>query len=756
MSKKALVIVVSSILIFAGIVLAATLNRATFGHFPVDRDQNLWNLWWFKRSLLETGTDPFLTNFLYYPYGAKLYLHTYSPLSMFFSLPFQLTLGIIPAYNIIMLTAFPISAYAMYCLARHVLEGLPQPGRSWGAAFAGILWSFSPYHFLTLELEWLNLVSIQWIPLTILFMLKLEQSRTRRAVLTNGGLTTLFLLLCLWNDYYYSLFLLIFSGLFWLWHSCGKLWRAWQLPSERRPQLVNWLSLTAKLAGFSGLALLLFSPMLVATLQEIYSNNYPKLGNVTEFDSRTIDLLTFFLPAAQHPWWGKNWGLWQALGVVTLDSWGVVLSYVGLGLALIALFKWQGAWGFWLFSGVVWLVLAGGAYLRLNNANTGIPLPGHWLNSFPIFQLARFPHRYILMFNLSLALLAGIGLTYLLNRLQDYRFFKRWSAVTVVGILVVGVAFFEGWFGLPSKNEPIEPPAFIVSVAASPQVSQVSNVPVDRAILELPVTQHGSADHSRMLYQLYHQRPIIGGYISRDPLDPYLTKADFPLYEILSTEYPSETDIVPTKTSQQQLGLLNYAKIGFVVLYPQDFRTSVERLKRTQQFLEQVFSSNQNNSNSTLYFKDNLVTVYRVPSVELQEPVVVLANGWSALETANQGKIQIKQRWIKETPNSAQVVVVVGPNVVLKESYSLKFTVYSPDKPRRLEIFLDSQKLGENLVTTKATQLAFDNVKLKYGINVFTFKPNLADGVYNAKFVDGKVDTNRTLRLAFSNISLAS
>src|SRR3990170_4481845 len=50
-----------------------------------DAYQSLWNLWWVKRSLLSLE-NPYVTSFLYYPYGADLYVHSLSPAAGFLTI----------------------------------------------------------------------------------------------------------------------------------------------------------------------------------------------------------------------------------------------------------------------------------------------------------------------------------------------------------------------------------------------------------------------------------------------------------------------------------------------------------------------------------------------------------------------------------------------------------------------------------------------------------------------------------------------
>ena len=58
------------------------LPRYLSTHIPYgggDDYQFMWNMWWFRQAL-PSGTNPFSTPLLYYPYGAPLVFSTLVPL----------------------------------------------------------------------------------------------------------------------------------------------------------------------------------------------------------------------------------------------------------------------------------------------------------------------------------------------------------------------------------------------------------------------------------------------------------------------------------------------------------------------------------------------------------------------------------------------------------------------------------------------------------------------------------------------------
>ncbi len=725
-------------LLFAWPVVT-NLSLGTPGHFPVDRNQNLWNFWWFKRSLLETHTNPYNTDFLFYPYGTKLYLHTFSPYNLIIGLPLQLIFGLIPTYGFIELLTFPLGGYGAWLLARYLT------GSQWGALVAGLVWSFGPYHFVELRQDQLNLLSLQWLPFFILFMLKLDRAQTRREIITDGLAAAFFYFLTIMVDYYYAIYLIMFAALYWLWRITNLLFAKLTRLSPQSSVLSPFLWLTAKLTAVFALGMLPYSPVLWATIRETGSPRYTPLDNTSPDQVHSADLLKMFLPPAHQPWWGDSFGLWKTLGVSQVDgqalnNWGAVLGYVGLILAIYALVKIRGLW-FWGFNAIFWLLLSFGPSLRFNGSSTGLAMPYRLLIKLPFIGIGRFPERFILMTQLSLGILGAYGLAQLLARFPEstrFAVFKAFPARAIVGTVVLGLLFIESWPGILPPPDPIIPPPFTTALKAS---NLGPTVPAGFAILELPVTKHSNPDSPRMLYQIYHQRPITGGYISRDLVDPHRLANDYVLYDWIEPR-SLNPDIVPPKTRQEQLGLLDYAGFGFVVVYPNDL-TRQDMRDKTQNLINQTFGASGNQP-AIPFFQDGLAQVYLVPPTPLDQPVMVLGQGWREVEAISGGRVQ---RWMQSDATEARVNIAVGPKVALKESYTIELQAVSPDKPRRLQVFLNGQPISDTKIVGLTT-LRLENLKLRPGDNILALRPDPADGFYNPP------NDSRQLRLGALSIKL--
>ncbi|MEJ2560397.1 MAG: hypothetical protein P8186_30095 [Anaerolineae bacterium] len=212
--------------------LVRVLGQAIPGD-SFDGWQNVWNLWWIKRSLLVLRTSPYFTHEVYYPTGAPLYFQTLNIFNGLTFLPFSLATNLFVSYNVIVLFSFVIGGYGAYLLAFYVLRGHTSAAwRPWVAFMAGVVYTFSPYHFAHL-LGHMQLISLEWLPFYVLSLLqsldRLANPRSSsshnmsspalnlRSYVSLAWKPALFLLLTALCDWYYAFYLVCFTGLAVLW-----------------------------------------------------------------------------------------------------------------------------------------------------------------------------------------------------------------------------------------------------------------------------------------------------------------------------------------------------------------------------------------------------------------------------------------------------------------------------------------------------------------------------------------------------------
>jgi len=638
-------------------------------------------------------------------------------------------------------------------------------------------------------MDQMNLVSLQWLPFFILFLIKTDRANNRRELLVNGGLASLFFLLNMMVDFYYAIYLVMFAGLYWLnrfrlltfsqrngplTHRREKQKQGTPLPPPHTPSgagegvsvfsqevrsagqrilqsdtsfqeatfkpgttITGLVKLTLKMGAIFGLAGLVFSPVLFATVRAISSKVYQPLENVTDSQVHSADLLNMWLPPAylptNRPTWFSEAAIWDTL---KLNSAGAVMGYVTLALAIYALVKIKGLW-FWGGAALFWLIIALGPTLRINGTETAVPLPYRLLVKLPIFNITRAPERFIVMAEISLAVLVAYAVAHLTARFNGWR---RFASVTLV-IALVYLELTPGFLAQPDKIGPF-PFAQAIKAGNSP-------VAASQAILELPVTKHQNPDSPRMLYQIYHNRPIIGGYISRKLLDPY-RQNDYVLFDFIQLR-KDERDIVPRKTAEEWRGLLNYANMGYIVLYPDDFARTSDQQTAAQNLIDRALEK------SGPFYQDDFVRVYQIGPGRLEKPVFVLTEGWNEPEIISRETGQV-QRWLeeKEKPEElgARANIVVGPEVKLQESYTLQIEAASAFKPRRLQVLLNGVQLQEVMLQPGLNNFAISGLKLKPGDNFLLLRPNLADGYSIPAEINKDSKDNRKLRISVISMNL--
>ena len=346
-----------------------------------------WNNWWIGRAIAE-GHSWFSTEMIFFPQGTSLLAHSHSLLSSLLAWLLEPLAGPVAAFNLVWLWGLWLGAWGMFLLVDELTK---QPV----AAFvAGFVFAFAPYH-LTQYLAHMHLGTIHWWPFYILFLWR----SLRQPGWGNAVLAGVFLSLSFWSGIQQAVFL----G---LWTAVYLLWWAW----TNRP--IPWLQ-TGRQLLLLGVAFFVLSLPIV---WPILNNLDALVGTAAEVDESIIkqtDLLAYVIPPTYQPIWGEamvpiyqNFRVNQAF-----------MPYIGMGVLLLCLLavwkQWREA-RFWLWSGLVWLVLAAGSQLRFNGTvYESIQLPYNLIKSiFPISAI-RTPERFNLLIVVSLSVLVGLGVAWL-------------------------------------------------------------------------------------------------------------------------------------------------------------------------------------------------------------------------------------------------------------------------------------------------------------------------------------------------------
>jgi len=559
----------------------------------------VWNMWWFKFSLLDLQQSPLHSDYIFYPLGIDLVLYTYNFFNAALGLPLQLLFPLPLASNLVILLAYVLSGYGSYLLLRYLLGSQHlERANSWpfhSAAFvAGAAYAFAASRMIYAAIGHYDMVTAQWFPFYALFFLKtLREPNHQNPAL--AGLCAAFALLA---EMIFGVFLLFLSLILIL----GELAAVKRLPEAsltrsrhgRRPSpsspgqmptrlghVIALFSVLRRLLILVLVAGIVWSPVMVPVLNAFTQGDFALRG-WGESLKLSADLVGWFTPTALHPLLGApDWPAYLRAVVEgrapTQDVNTVFLGYGVLALALLGcVFAWRQArrwaWGASLFALLTLgpLLQVNGRYLfsfdnllREQGLEHGvtIPLPFALLHYIPIVRANRVPNRFSVVLVMALAVLVGYGAMILLRRLA--RLPRPGMAIVTLCLLVL-VLFDQVSVPLP------------LSDARVPEVYQeIAAQKDDFAILELPLGWRNSfgtlgAEETRLqYYQSYHHKRLLAGNISRAPAFKFEYFKRIPLFRaITEVEMYRTPDHDTMARAQAQAGeLLTLYDLRYLIVH---------------------------------------------------------------------------------------------------------------------------------------------------------------------------------------------
>jgi hypothetical protein len=604
-----------------------------------DAYQNVWNLWWMKEALAQP-TNPLITDRFFYPERPNLYYHTLSPINALLVAPITALWGPIAGFNAVAFLSCVLGALGMWWLA------YDRTCAHHAALLAGIVYTFSPFHMAALITDGqLQIVALHWLPFYVLFLLRTAEQGGRRNLLLAG----LFLVLTAWTDWYYTLFLLLFTAGYTAWRLLVRA-RSW--PARR--------ALLARLAGVGALFTLGAAPLLIPMLIEATRATYMNIYPADDPERLVIDLLALVLPARQHPWWGAapwDWG-------VQIDvNRRFYLGTLALALAIFGALRSSSArrWGVLV---LVAGVLALGPTLRVNGDSTGVPLPYRLLANLPIIRLSRQPDRFDVLITLALAIMVAYGARGIANcklQIANWRSSPCQYASTLVTILLAALLAIDYLSAPLITRTPAIPPF----LAGLPHTD-------DGALLEFPFhNQSPYRDAERMLFQTVHGRPISGGYHSRRYPQPQL---GLPVLRDLAAGHVGG-DIAAEPGGWP--AALNTLGFRYIIGYKQQPLGPRNLLPDETAGFRALVNAGLGVSGPE--YEDTQLIAYRVPDAPPQ-PLIGFRDGWGAPELAG-GK---PQRWLAQAGQMGLVVPKAG-------HYRLSWSALPAGGARTLEMHFGDQ-----------------------------------------------------------------
>lgn len=521
------------LLIYFGIAVGITwpLVPHLSTHFPggsQDTFVHYWNGWWVKRSLA-AGQSPYYTSYLYYPTGMDLTYHNFAWISIIPWAMLESVLGKLAAYNLSILINLALCGFGAFLLAYELTNDRR------AAFLAGLIYQSWPFRLS--QPDHPNLISTQWIPLFMLFLIRtMRQGKWRNAVLTG-----VFLALTGYTRWQQLIPAAIAGGIYFL---CT-------LPD----QYTSWRRWLPALLLAGGIALLALTPPLLLLIEQQRSAPADVVVEDDETNFQT-DLMAYITPSRSHPVFESfTQSAYERYYSHRSES-RRFAAYVGvttLALAVLGVWKTRRSSLPWVAIALGLILLALGPILRINGQTyPGVPMPYRLAARLYVPRLMRVPDRFNMFLALPVAMLAACGVPYLLTYVQQRsRRRDHWISLAL-SCLLGGMILFE-YLPVPFPLR-------------HPQISafyhQLSVEPGDFAVLNLPKSALDSKRY--MLAQVTHQHPILQGKTPRFPQGTFDYLNTNPWLQALresSTMPPQHTDV------SRQLTVLAQDDVRYVILH---------------------------------------------------------------------------------------------------------------------------------------------------------------------------------------------
>ncbi len=611
----------------------------------------VWNLWVFRHEIVANHRLPFLTSeILALSPSVPLALHNYTTFANVLAFPLIPLLGVVKTFNVLVLASGVMSGYAMYFYARM------RTGDALAAWLGGLLFGFSPF-MSARGAEHFSLTLAAPLPIFGWLMYRIYQQPTM-GLACAAGATVAWAFLC---DVYYAVYCLLWAGFMACYTMVSfetrpatvrRVWpralvdlaivclaglivgillrgggqvdvlgirvsfrrlytpvlmltlmivvRAWMAVAVR-PRLARALpSLSHAPTAAVGLlvCMAILSPVLSETASSFGQRNWISPQIWWRNSVPGVDLLAFFAPNPLHPWFGSlSFGWLSALPGgfnenVASVPWVALVTIVGAVL-------WAGfrpIKGWVVFTGF-FACLALGPFVAVAHQLTYVPTPWALLRYLPIIGAARTPTRLTILVMLGVSMLLVMAVQHLRSR-------SRYPRLVVAGI---GALLMFELLPAPRTLYSAEIPAVYRMVAADPRPIRVLSLPFG---LRDGLSSRGNYSSSSQFYQTFHEKRLVGGYISRLPnqsIERYRRNTTLRVLLRLSEGTPVEPELYERALNDADRNLRRL-QIGYVVV---DARRSSPELIA---FAQRAFKT-------TLVATEGGLDLYRTPMAPPLEQV---------------------------------------------------------------------------------------------------------------------------------------
>lgn len=463
-----------------------------FVHPYFDGLQNIWNIWWFNKSITQLHQFPCSTNYLHYPFGISLIGHTLNISNGFLGVILLKFFTLTETYNFIAILSFIASGLMAFFLAYHFTKTY------WSSILAGFIFTFSNFHFIHAVVGHLK-IAMELIPLFVLsFFVFLSKPNVFKAIIS--ALLFSLAILC---DYYYSFYCILLGCLLFLWHWIHKK----NLFFFKKEYLLPLIT-------FVFVVLLASGPMVISLISS--NQKDPFLG----YHKPEIFSIDLFSPIIYGAYW--------RFSHLTAYYWSNLHCYfgecsvhLGVSVILVLLYTWirrkkiqVKTLNFWYFILVFFYLMSLGPVLHIwGRAVQFLPMPYKLLEwIFPFLKLSGVPARMMVMVVFSSSVIFAIGFRSFIGELKKNKIFMA----------VFFIMFFLEYLPQPMPFVKIDIPEY---------VKILKSRPANKGVLDI------ANNYSLQLYyQTIYDKPMAFGYVARLPKS-LKEKEDFLAKVITNKDY---------------------------------------------------------------------------------------------------------------------------------------------------------------------------------------------------------------------------
>lgn len=501
------------------------------GHESGDAYKMARHIWWFKTAL-QNGDDVVGQSLLGYPEGYTLFRLWANPLQFFPMWLFAFFMPLAAAYNLGIVLTLVLNGLSMMLLARRWLT----PQHEFPAILAGLVFMIFPAMQGHLAAGHAGLLA-QWpAPLFILLLFDFADSGGTRRFL---GAVICFVLAALGHSLQVLYLIAPLTTLFLL----ARLYKRDYVGAAR----------LIAVAAAGCISLLVFlSPVLAEAFQR--STSGIGAGHVRD----SLDVTSLLSPADDNPFWRRLAAQTSDYAAANAGDGAGYIGVLGGLLALVGIL-WRREARWWLLVALAAWTLALGPVLKIGGQAVSafiagyeavVPLPYAFLMNLPLFELARTPERFMLLFALMFAMLAGFGAAVIWSSRFVQRRQRYVQAALAIALSLLLIEDYRLSSELPTA--PAEIPQAIYALSERRDIRAIYNAPYDNSL----------AAKEALLLQTAHGKPLIASHDDSG-------SADTARLELLASFRPSllsnaHADVVVFNKAQAarsaQMGLLQRAR----------------------------------------------------------------------------------------------------------------------------------------------------------------------------------------------------